>query len=175
MQWLNAVLFVVAVGIVSCDLTCFDAEADRCLKEFSKEVTPSMDDYCRDQVPFIKCISDGSSKCQTTFVKEARRWHEVNVEACKEGTTLNKEIREHADCINKATTSDDIECFSETGEEPKDMRKDKEACQKLKKVEDCLYKKVKADCGRYSALLFLKMYYPMRRVQQKICEERGYL
>ncbi|GFS29252.1 hypothetical protein TNIN_43241, partial [Trichonephila inaurata madagascariensis] len=82
MQWLSAVLLGVVIGIVSCDLTCFDTEADRCQKEFSKEVTPSMDDYCR----------------------------------------------EHADCINKATTSEDTECFSETGEEPKDMRKDKEAC-----------------------------------------------
>ncbi|GFR15343.1 uncharacterized protein TNCT_136111 [Trichonephila clavata] len=90
MQWLSAVLLGVAVGIVSCDMACFDAESNKCIKELAKEITTSMEDYCRDQIPFIKCINDGAAKCETKFVKDAKEWYETNVDACKEGSKLNK-------------------------------------------------------------------------------------
>ncbi|GFV29073.1 uncharacterized protein TNCV_5271, partial [Trichonephila clavipes] len=78
------------VGIVSCDITCYNEEANICIKEFSKEVTSSMDDYCRDQIPLIKCISEAAAKCKTKFVKDAEELYRIHTDACTEGTELNK-------------------------------------------------------------------------------------
>ncbi|GFV29074.1 uncharacterized protein TNCV_2817711 [Trichonephila clavipes] len=80
----------VVVGIVSCDITCYNEEANICIKKFSKEVTLSMDDYCRDQIPLIKCISEAVSKCKMKFVKDAEELYRIHTDACTEGTELNK-------------------------------------------------------------------------------------
>ncbi|GFS29268.1 uncharacterized protein TNIN_43311 [Trichonephila inaurata madagascariensis] len=127
MQWLSAVLLGVVVGIVSCDMACFDTESNKCIKELAKEITTSMEDYCRDQIPFIKCINDGATKCETKFVKDAKEWYETNVDACKEGTKLNKEIKENEECITKATSESN--CFSEVGFDLKEMSRDEAGCK----------------------------------------------
>ncbi|GFT86570.1 uncharacterized protein NPIL_283771 [Nephila pilipes] len=103
MQWLSVILLGVIAGIVSCDLNCFDSESNRCFEEYGKQITSSFDDYCRDQPPYIKCVRDATSKCDTSFVKEAREWYDVTEEACEDGSRLNKDIKENVDCINKAT------------------------------------------------------------------------
>ncbi|GFQ75923.1 uncharacterized protein TNCT_362871, partial [Trichonephila clavata] len=126
-----------------------------------------------DQIPFIKCINDGAAKCETKFVKDAKEWYETNVDACKEGSKLNKAIKENEECITKATSESN--CFSEVGFDLKEMSRDEAGCKELKKVEDCLYRKVKSECSRNVVIIFLRMYHPMVRLQLKICYARGYL
>ncbi|GFQ75927.1 uncharacterized protein TNCT_362891 [Trichonephila clavata] len=174
MQWLSALLLGVVVGIVSCDMACYDTESNICLKEFSKEVTSSMDDYCRDQIPLIKCISEAASKCKTKFVREAEELYNIHTDACKEGTNLNKAVREHVDCITEATNGAD--CSSgEGGFELKDKTADEEKCKDLRKNELCMFRKVKSECSRNAGVTFLRMYHPMVRLLTKICEARGHL
>ncbi|GFU64749.1 uncharacterized protein TNCV_4476161 [Trichonephila clavipes] len=174
MQWLSAVLIGVVVGIVSCDITCYNEEANICIKEFSKEVTSSMDDYCRDQIPLIKCISEAAAKCKTKFVKDAEELYRIHTDACTEGTELNKVVREHVDCITKAT--DEADCSSgEGGINLQDKTRDEEECKNLIKGEMCLYKKIRSECNRNAAVTYLRIYHPMVRLQLKICYARGYL
>ncbi|GFS29253.1 uncharacterized protein TNIN_43251 [Trichonephila inaurata madagascariensis] len=166
-------LDAVVVGIVSCDITCYDGEANICIKKFSKEVTSSMDDYCRDQIPLIKCISEAASKCKTTFVREAEEVYRIHTDSCTEGTELNKVVREHVDCITKATNGAD--CSVGEGNDLKDQTRDEDKCKDLRKGEICLYKKVKSECSRNAGVTFLRMYHPMVRLLRSICYARGHL
>ncbi|GFU83731.1 HTH_48 domain-containing protein [Trichonephila clavipes] len=67
----------------------------------------------RDQIPLIKCISEAAAKCKTKFVKDAEELYRIHTDACTEGTELNKVVREHVDCITKAT--DEADCSSGEG------------------------------------------------------------
>ncbi|GFT86567.1 uncharacterized protein NPIL_283761 [Nephila pilipes] len=172
MKCLSVVLLGVIAGIVSCDMTCFNSESKRCEEEYGKYLTQSFDDYCRDQLPFMKCIKNTASKCETRFVKEAEEWYAVNVAACEEGSNLNKNIREYVDCVNNATSA--ANCPSNVRFELKDVSRDESECKGLRKMEECLYRKVKATCGKHAALVFAQMYHPMVRYQLKICDEYGH-
>ncbi|PRD28577.1 UNVERIFIED_CONTAM: hypothetical protein NCL1_31943 [Trichonephila clavipes] len=83
------------------------------------------------------------------------------------------DIKENEECITKATSESN--CFSEVGFDLKEMSRDEAGCKELKKVEDCLFRKVKSECSRNVAIIFIRMYHPMVRLQLKICYARGYL
>ncbi|GFV57490.1 uncharacterized protein TNCV_4561261 [Trichonephila clavipes] len=174
MQWLSAVLIGVVVGIVSCDMTCYDGEAYLCTEKYSKVVTPSMDDYCRDQIPLLKCISEAASKCKTEFVREAEELYRIHTDGCTEGTDLNKAFREHVECITKATNGSG--CPVDEGVyDLKDKTRNEDKCKSLRKSEICLYKKVKSECSRNAAVTYLRLYHPLVRLLTSICYARGHL
>ncbi|GFS29259.1 uncharacterized protein TNIN_43271 [Trichonephila inaurata madagascariensis] len=173
MQWLSALLIGVVVGIVSCDITCYDKEEYTCLKEFNKEFPSSLENYCRDEIPLLKCISEAASKCKTNFVREAEDLYRIHTDACTEGTELNKAAKEHVDCITNAT--DGAKCsLGEGGFDLKDKTLGEGKCMDIRITEVCLFETVKSECGRNAGDTFLIVYHPLAQLIMKICYARGH-
>ncbi|GFU64758.1 uncharacterized protein TNCV_4476251 [Trichonephila clavipes] len=83
-------------------------------------------------------------------------------------------VREHVDCITKAT--DEADCSSgEGGINLQDKTRDEEECKNLIKGGMCLYIKITSECNRNAAVTYIRMYHPLVRLLRSICYARGLL
>ncbi|XP_015928766.1 uncharacterized protein [Parasteatoda tepidariorum] len=174
------VLLSVLFSLASCNSQCFLEKKDKCeSKAWEELLEADLYDYCSTKPKIIKCIKTAATDCRMGFQKESEKLLSAITDVCTEGSKLNKDLKKHEKCLEKAV-SESTHCLkpiTEIMEKKGDLTPDeivevqRIGCLNIDKIKECMFESAKSLCGSEADTFQRTIYEPEADVQKKVCSE----